>query len=139
MTVNTNHVAVRRPADGHSALWERWIELWNGNLEIAESIVDEHLVSHLPSNSTIPGGRKRLVSRIAAVHAAYPNMSVGVESGPLISRGLIAGRWIVTGPDVPAVAGADILRIEDGRIVEHWTSRDLPSALLAGRPLAQAT
>lgn len=139
MTVNTNHVASRGSADWHSTLWGRWIELWNGDFEIADAIVDERIVSHLPNNSPIPGDRKQLVARIAAIHAAYPDIRIGVESGPLMSRNYVAGRWVATGANVPMTNGADILRIESGRIVEHWTSRDLPGVLLAGRPLAQAT
>lgn len=129
MTVNTNHVATHQH-EMYQTIWERWITLWNGAFELAETTVDGQVVCHLPDGSRLPSGRDRLVERISALHAAHPDVSVATEVGPLVSAGVVAGQWIVNCPGIGDLTGADVLRMGAGRVVEHWTSHDLVGTLV---------
>lgn len=153
MTVNTNHVAAPQPIDAYLTLWERWIALWNGDLPLARAIISDQFVLHIAGESKAPEGRAALVDRIAAMHAAPTAARVTVEAGPLISSGLVVGRWSVTcglgdedrgddrrGETLAPVrgTGTDILRIDSGRVIECWTSRDL-AAMTISRLATTAT
>ncbi len=131
-----------RGGRGHAAIWADWIELWNGDLGRAERIIAADLTLHM---TPIGGGDvASLVSPvglarwIGGLHAAFAPLTFAVQVAPLFQGDMIAGRWLATGryaggfpgakarPGTPtAFAGADFLRIADGKIAEYWLSADV--------------
>ena len=129
------------PTDELKELWDRWIELWNGDLALAETIVHPEFALHRippPRISDQLGGRERLVAWIDQTRSLFPDLRFTVEVGPILDGGMVAGRWLAEGsyqggiPGSTAAAGTrvgfhgnDIWRAEDGLIREYWLSDDL--------------
>ena len=123
-------------------LWSRWVALWNGDLDQAKSIISPTFRMHMtplpgtdPSKEGGPGG---LAEWIGSLHAVFDPLSFEEQVGPLIDGDMLAGRWVATGilvgpfPGAKApigtsirFAGADFLRVKDGKIVEYWLSADV--------------
>ena len=129
------------PTGDLKELWDRWIELWNGDLALAETIVHPEFALHRIPPPRIPdqlGGRERLVAWIDQTRSLFPDLRFTVEVGPIVDGGMVAGRWLAEGsyqggiPGSTAPAGSrvgfhgnDIWRAEDGLIREYWLSDDL--------------
>jgi len=132
-----------RSADrSNAAIWADWIALWNGDLSRAAHIIAPDITLHMtpigggplaPLES--PAGMARW---IGGLHQAIVPFTFVVQVAPLFQRDMIAGRWRATGryagglpgakarPGTPiAFAGADFLRIKDGKIAEYWLSADV--------------
>lgn len=124
-----------------ATLWDRWIEMWNGDLAIADQIIASDYVLHM---SPIGGGDLSsyagpagMAGWIGQLHAAIQPFRFEVQVQPIYSENMIAGRWIARGlyqggfpgakaPPGTAVefAGADFLRVKGGQITEYWLSAD---------------
>ncbi len=132
-----------QPADhGNAAIWADWIALWNGDLSRAAHIIAPHITLHL---TPIGGGPLAplespagMAQWIGGLHQAIVPFTFVEQMAPLFQQDMIAGRWCATGryagglpgataqPGAPiAFAGADFLRIEDGKIAEYWLSADV--------------
>jgi predicted ester cyclase len=128
-------------AQGTAELWDRWIELWNGDLSLAERIIHPDFVVHRVPAPHVPeglGGREALLEWVKATRSIIDDLRFTVEVGPIVDGEMVAGRWIaegayqsgIPGSTVPAgtkVAfhGNDIWRAEAGLIREYWLSDDL--------------
>jgi predicted ester cyclase len=126
--------------DGRS-LWDRWIALWNGDLEQASEIVHRDFTLHRIPAPHIPDqadGREHLLEWIRQTRSFFDDLRFTVEVGPLVDGEMVAGRWVAEGrylgglPGTTAPAGTrvsfhgtDIWRTEDGVIREYWLSDDL--------------
>ena len=122
-------------------LWDRWIELWNGNLDLAAQIIHPDFIVHripMPHVREGLGGRDTLVEWVKQTRSILDELRFTVEVGPLVDGGMVAGRWFAEGsyrggiPGTTAPAGTrvgfhgnDIWRAEDGLIREYWLSDDL--------------
>jgi hypothetical protein len=131
------------------ALWERWIDLWNGDFAAAADLVAEELTVHLPQHGMPDpasiGDSGALASWIVSFRSTFRDAEFTTELGPFSlddggSR-YVAGRWRCTArwdrgarplgaraasDTGVAYAGTDFLRIDrDGRIAEYWLSDDL--------------
>lgn len=123
-------------------LWADWLALWNGDLARAERIIAPDYVLHMTpmdgGDLARFAGPAGLAAWIGQLHALFQPMRFTVQVEPLIDRDLIAGRWLVEGvyaggfpgaqaaPGTPVrFAGADVLRIADGKVVEYWLSSDV--------------
>lgn len=127
--------------DDMMAIWTKWVAFWNGDLALAEEIIAPDYTLHMSpmgggdtSAYASPAG---LAAFIGGFHAAIENLTFEVQVEPLFGEGMIAGRWIARGsykggfPGAQAevgtpvkFAGADFLRIENGKIAEYWLSAD---------------
>jgi predicted ester cyclase len=129
-------------SDGASTqLWERWIELWNGDLELAGRIIHDDFEVHRIPMPHIPeglGGRDALVEWVRQTRSILGGLRFTVEVGPIIDGDLAAGRWFAQGDYLGGIPGTtaqtgtrvgfhgnDIWRVEDGLIREYWLSDDL--------------
>jgi predicted ester cyclase len=128
---------------GHDTrtLWDRWIDLWNGDLALAEEIIHPQFALHRVPTPRIPeglGGRDGLLAWIRQTRSLFPDLLFAVEVGPIVDGEQVAGRWVAEGtyqggiPGSTAPAGTrvrfrgnDIWRAEDGLIREYWLSDDL--------------
>lgn len=123
-------------------IWADWIALWNGDLARAERIVAEDYILHMTpmggGDLAQFAGSTGLAGWIGQLHAAFQPFRFTVQVEPLFDRDMIAGRWLAEGayaggfpgaqasPGTPIrFAGADFLRIADGKIAEYWLSSDL--------------
>ena len=134
------------PAHDSKALWGSWQDLWNGNLAVAEEIVAPGFVAHLAPWGNSPGevrGPEGLKQRIDGSMAAFTDRGFATTVGPLVDGDMVAGRWVFRaayGGGIPGTsdadigrrveyAGMDILRVEDGKIVEWWLCADFMQML----------
>jgi predicted ester cyclase len=109
-----------------------YVLLWDVSAPagIADRVYAPSVIDHQPLPGQGPGldGIKQLV---ALYHAVFPDLSVSTDD--VVSSGdRVVVRWTATGTHqgdqlgVPAtgkrvrLTGIDILRIEEGRVVERW-------------------
>ena len=129
-------------AQDNKALWKPWLELWNGDLNVADEIVAEDFVAHFAPVGNSPGevrGPEGIKQWIGGALAAFTDYSFTTTVGPLADEDMVAGRWVfrgvyqggIPGASAAAVgerveyAGMDIFRVESGRIVEYWLCADI--------------
>jgi predicted ester cyclase len=115
-------------------------EMWNqGNLSRADDLLAAHYRRYTVPTAA-PLSRDAQKQRIAALRAAFPDMHVTIED-LLVEGDRVACRVSVhgthqgvfqgiapTGKQV-VVAALDLVRIENGKLVEHWGGPDLFSLL----------
>ncbi|MEU3822464.1 ester cyclase [Streptomyces sp. NPDC030392] len=128
------------------ALYGRWSEVWRGNFSHAEEILDPGFVVHQArpdgSDSEATTGPERLLPEIEQTMAAFGDIAITVDLGPIVDGDLVAARWTMratyTGGIPQATApigtkisfsGNDILRAREGRFVEYWTCTDILDGL----------
>ncbi|MFJ9795850.1 ester cyclase [Streptomyces sp. NPDC101145] len=128
------------------ALYGRWSEVWRGDFSHAEEILDPGFVVHQArpdgSDSEATTGPERLLPEIEQTMAAFGDIAITVDLGPIVDGDLVAARWTMratyTGGIPQATApigtkisfsGNDILRARDGRFVEYWTCTDILDGL----------
>jgi steroid delta-isomerase-like uncharacterized protein len=122
---NANKEIVRRKFEALS----------EGSLVALDEAIADEIVSYDPSEPGPLRGREAYRAGVEAYLNAFPGMQARVEDQ--VEEGdTVATRWTVTGthggellglpPTGKEVAftGIDIHRIENGRIVEEWTSWD---------------
>jgi predicted ester cyclase len=128
-------------SDDRAALWERWIELWNGNLDLAEQIIHPNFEVHRVPMPHVPdglGGRDARVEWVKQTRSILDGLRFTVEVGPVVDGGMVAGRWFAEGSYQGGIPGAtapigtrvgfhgnDIWRADEGLIREYWLSDDL--------------
>ena len=123
-------------------LWLTWVELWNGDFDVAAELVSPGFVAHFPPTGNTPvevQGREGLTAGIQQFAAAFSEYTFTTTVGPIAQNGILAGRWSCRGlyngvipgssPDMigkeVVFEGADFLRIEGGQLVEYWLSADM--------------
>ena len=125
------------PVETNTTVASRWYEeVFNaGNFALIDELFAPNFVDHDPSN-TLPGleGVRQLVSMYR--RGAFPDLHLTIEDeitgGDRIvtrftGRGTHKGSLMgipPTGKRV-TITAIDILRFENGRIVEHWGNQDL--------------
>jgi predicted ester cyclase len=124
-----------------SAIWNKWIAMWNGDLAMADQIIAPDYTLHMSplggGDLSAYAGPQGMAGWIGQLHAAFDPFVFEVQVQPLFGEGMIAGRWLANGiyqggfPGAKAepgtavkFAGADFLRIENGKIAEYWLSSD---------------
>ncbi|MDX2162662.1 MAG: ester cyclase [bacterium] len=124
-----------------ATIWNSWLNLWNGDIAIADNLISPQFIAHFAPMSPTQGevrGAEAFKQWIGGAVAAFDNHQFTTEVGPLADDGTIAGRWIFQGtykggiPGTPADAigkpvryyGIDIFRVENGQIVEYWLCAD---------------
>jgi len=122
-------------------IYERWIDIWNGDLGLIAEVVSPRFVGHWPPvRPDVPYdvvGPARLRRMVEMSRTLIPDLRVSVEAGPIAEGAVLAARWVgrgryaggIRGATAPpgtevAFCGCDFLRIESDRIVEYWVSSD---------------
>jgi steroid delta-isomerase-like uncharacterized protein len=123
-------------SEENKAIARRFFELWEkGDLDALEEVLAPDSVDHDPYNphgqEGLEGGKKT----IAMYRAAFPDTSFTIDD-QVADGDKVVTRWTATGTHegelmgVPptgtksSVTGITIDRIENGKIVEGWTSWD---------------
>ena len=137
--------------DEHKQLYRRWLlELWNGDLAIADQVVTPDFVGSWPGQPGLVHGPQELADMIAMSRDFFLDLTFAVEVGPMADGDLVAARWIgrgsykggMQGATAPAgtpvsFSGHDVLRVEGGRFAEYWVISEAEH-LLAQLQLSQA-
>ncbi|MCX5209930.1 ester cyclase [Kitasatospora sp. NBC_00240] len=134
-------------AEAHR-IWEQWIALWNGDLALGKELLAERLTVHSPklSDSIDPGligDRDGALALIGGVQG-IAELTYTTEVGPVAEGAYLTGGWRFAGtyrgglpeataaPGTPvANRGIDILRIEQGQVVEWWSAAENLQLLFA--------
>lgn len=122
----------------NKAVVRRWAEeLWNqGNLAVADEIYGPQVLIHEPERDTPDrGGPMMVKQRHGWLISALPDFQITIED--LLAEGdKVMVRWTGRGTHqgellgVPptgkqvTVSGINVMRIEDGKIVERWGITD---------------
>ncbi len=122
-------------AEENKAIARRGYEAINQkNLDALDEVVASDMTDHDPAPGQAPGleGVKQYFS---SLHAAFPDVQMDVEDmiaegDKVVARVSVSGTHrgefmgiAPTGNRV-TIAGIDILRVADGKIVEHWGKFD---------------
>jgi predicted ester cyclase len=127
-------------------LHDRWSALWRGDFSHADDILDPGFVVHQArpdgSDSRAETGPARLLPEIEQTMAAFADIAITIDVGPIIDGDLIAARWTMRAtyiggiPHATASAGTeiefsghDILRVRGDKFVEYWTCTDILDGL----------
>jgi predicted ester cyclase len=129
------------PADLRQ-LYRRWmLELWNGDLAVAEELVTDDFVVHQArvdgASSEEVRGPEAVLRMVREGHAPFDGLAFEIEVGPVVEGDMMAARWVGRGryrggmPGATAPAGTpvafggiDLLRARDGQFAEYWVSSD---------------
>jgi hypothetical protein len=129
------------PAAAPHALWNRWIDLWNGDLPAADEVLADRVTVHSPplSKSVDPSAVQDRAGALALIGGvrSIADLRFTTELGPLTDGCFVTGCWRFSGPylgGLPESAarpgtllenrGIDILRLEGGRVREWWSAAE---------------
>lgn len=115
--------------------------LAGGNLALVDEMITDDFIDHEPAFPGQPSGKEGARFFASAIRNAFPDISVK-EAEPTLSDGnLEAAHVVMTGThkgDLMGIAatgktvefgGTDIVRVQDGKIAEHWGSTDTMSLM----------
>jgi predicted ester cyclase len=125
----------------NAALAGPWLELWNGDLAIADRIIASDFLTHaapVAGGSDEMRGRDALKQWIAGIRGAMSDLRFSIQVGPIASDEYMSVRWRAQGtytggfPGAPETSvghrvdftGTDTLRIEGGQLAEYWANSD---------------
>lgn len=121
-------------------LYQKWMEAWNGNLDLIDEIISPDFVFH-PTHAQ-PGqpdfnGQAGMRKMIEMSRQPFSDINFTVEIGPIAEGDLVVARWRgkgayaggmpgATAPEGTAVdfSAIDILRVRDGKFTEYWHNAD---------------
>jgi steroid delta-isomerase-like uncharacterized protein len=121
-----------------SGLIERFYNevIADGNTDLIDELTTENITDHEEGLPGQPEGREGVHFFVDALRAAFPDLRPKSVDPMLADGDLEAARTILTGTHqgelmgVPAtgktveIEGMDIIRVEDGRVAEHWGVTD---------------
>ena len=112
-----------------------------GNLDLIDELTTDDLVDHEEGLPGQPSGREGVKFFVNAMREAFPDVRTK-EFGPaLVDGDLEAARVFVTGTHKGELMGVaatdktvefeslDIIRVEDGKVAEHWGVTDVASLM----------
>ncbi len=129
-------------ANKNAALATPWLNLWNGDLALADELIAPDFLVHAApltgSGSDEMRGRDTLKQWISGIRASMPDLRFSIEVGPIANEGFFSVRWRADGTYAGGFPGAsegavgrvikftgtDTLRIEGGRLTEYWANSD---------------
>ena len=108
----------------------------NGNLALIDEMATESYVDHEEGLPGQPAGKEGVKFFVTTMRSAFPDIKVK-EIAPSMSAGnMEAGHVVLTGTHRGEFAGipatgrsvefdcTDIIRVEEGRVAEHWGTTD---------------
>lgn len=128
-------------------LIKQWISLWNGDLDLAKSIIATDFALHATlldgRSDTAISGPAGLAAWVAQSHGLFKNLHFSIQVGPIVDGHFVVLRWEATGnygggmPGANATVGTpvkftgtDILRIEGGKVKDYWLNADTANLLM---------
>lgn len=131
----------------HRTVVTQWIALWNGDLDLARSIVAPDFALHATlldgRSDTEISGPAGLAGWVAQSHGLFGDLRFTVQVGPIIDGDFAVLRWVAVGRYRGGIPGAyapigtplrftgtDILRIEGGKVKDYWLNADTGDLLM---------
>lgn len=122
-------------------LYQRWMDMWNGDLDAATEIFAPDCVAHPAPTVTGepplyhgPDDMRRFVEQGRAI---FQTVTFRAEDAPIVDEKRLACRWIgegIYGGGMPGASaavgtpivfrGIDVWRLADGKVVEYWVASD---------------
>jgi steroid delta-isomerase-like uncharacterized protein len=108
----------------------------NGEVNLIDELTTDDLVDHEEGLPGQPSGREGVKFFVNTFREAFPDVSTRTVGPTLVDGELEAARVVVTGTHkgeflgVPPtdkaveIEGIDIIRVEDGKVAEHWGVTD---------------
>jgi steroid delta-isomerase-like uncharacterized protein len=128
-------------ADGKQVFNRFWDEaVSGGNLDVIDELVADDIVEHEEGFPGQPPGKDGVKFFVNTLREAFPDINASVGN-TLADGNLAAGEATITGTHkgdfmgVPAsdksfeVSSVDIIRVEDGKVAEHWGVTDTMSLM----------
>ena len=124
-------------SDG-SGIMQRFYQevLVGGNVALVDELIADDFVDHEEPFPGQPPGKEGVVFYINAIRSAFPDLKVKTSEPALADGNLEAVHGILTGThqgDFVGIAptgrnvefaGIDIIRVQDGKVAEHWGVTD---------------
>ncbi len=128
-------------ADHARSLYQRWMEMWNGDLDAADEIFAADCTTHPAPTTTgeapVFRGPEEMRRFVEMGRAIFSEVTFRAEDEPIIDGSRLACRWVGEGtygggmPGATAETGTpitfrgiDVWRIEDGKVAEYWVASD---------------
>lgn len=118
------------------ALYQKWMDMWSGQLDLAGDIFADDCVFHDQNEATSrgPRGATRMVE---GARVLMQESRCRCDLGPIVDGDMLAARWLWEGTYAGGMPGAtaepgtavslrgtDMWRLENGRVVECWISTE---------------
>lgn len=115
--------------------------LGKGELNLVDELATDDLVDHEEGIPGQPSGKEGIKFFVNAMREAFPDLSTKTVEPALADGDLEAARVVVTGTHkgeflgvaatgkAVEIEGIDIIRIEDGKVAEHWGLTDTLSLM----------
>lgn len=112
-----------------------------GNLSLIDELVRDDIVDHEEGMPGQPPGKEGVKFYVNTIRSAFPDIAVKTTEPALAEGDLEAAYSVLAGTHtgdfagIPAsgkaveFAGTDIIRVEDGKVAEHWGSTDTLSLM----------
>ena len=107
-----------------------------GNVALVDELIADDFVDHEEPFPGQPPGKEGVVFYINAIRSAFPDLKIKTSEPALADGNLEAVHGILTGThqgDFVGIAptgrnvefaGIDIIRVQDGKVAEHWGVTD---------------
>ena len=122
-------------------LYQRWMDMWNGDLDAADEIFADDCVAHpAPQDTGEPGifrGPDDMRRFVEMGRAIFNNVTFRSLDAPIVEGNRLAARWVAEGTYAGGMPGAtakgdtpitfrgiDVWQLEGGKVVEYWVSSD---------------
>ena len=125
----------------NKALARRMVEAWNrGDLAALDDLIAPDYVFHDPADPAMPPGPRGAKEMVAAFRAAFPDLRLTIED-EIAEGAMVVQRLTATGTHNGPFAGVpptgkpvtmssiEVLRVERGKIAEHWDEFDMVGLL----------
>ena len=124
-------------SDG-SGIMQRFYQevLVGGNIALVDELIADDFVDHEEPFPGQPQGKEGVVFYVNAIRSAFPDLKVKTAEPALADGNLEALHGVLTGThqgDFVGIAptgrnvefgGIDIIRVQDGKVAEHWGVTD---------------
>ncbi|MDN3494895.1 ester cyclase [Planococcus sp. APC 4015] len=124
-----------------TTLVAQWVDLWNGDLDIADDIISTdnrvHAAMFDGGDGSAVGGVSGMKDLVSQMRSLMSDLTFSVEVGPIVDGDHVVVRWVANGHYGGGIPGAgapvgtevtfhgtDILRVADGRVSEYWLNAD---------------
>jgi ketosteroid isomerase-like protein len=120
------------PGEIHRRIVERYAEVLEGHRELDEALtlIDSEVIDHRGGRQGDHHGRKAWRERWeqASADRTFHDVSLTIEQN-VVSGDTSVNRYTSRGTHAASgrryeILGIDMVRVRDGRIVEHWALRD---------------
>jgi steroid delta-isomerase-like uncharacterized protein len=129
-------------ADG-TGLIKRFYEdvISSGQLDLIDELTTDDLVDHEEGLPGQPSGKEGVKFFVNAMRDAFPDIQAKTTEPTLTDANLEAARVVLTGTHKGELMGVaptdrnvefesvDIIRVEDGKVAEHWGVTDVMSLM----------